>query len=79
MEEYEDILTKGLLGEEGALFFWMGPPNQPVVPYKLVELQEREELFDIYDFYIGPDLEKRDGHAYYDNMGRSKDIGIAKV
>ena len=66
-------------GAGGALSSWMGPPNQPVGAYELVEAQEGDEFFDHYDFYKGPDSEGSDGYVYYVDRGRAEEIGIARV
>lgn len=43
----------------------VGPPNQPVGPYALVERQEGENFFTYYSFYEGPDSVGSNGYLLY--------------
>lgn len=57
----------------------VGPPNQPVGDYRLVELQEGNQFFDYYDFYAGPDSAGSNGYITYVSKDRAKELGIARV
>mmetsp|Transcript_20569 Transcript_20569/g.57075 ORF Transcript_20569/g.57075 Transcript_20569/m.57075 type:complete len:547 (-) Transcript_20569:237-1877(-) len=61
----------------GAKF--VGPPNQPVGPYELIERQEGEDFFGYYTFYEGPDSVGSNGYISYVNEERAKSIAIAKI
>jgi hypothetical protein len=43
----------------------IGPPNQPVGPYRLVERQEGDNFFQFYTFYEGPDSVGSNGYLQY--------------
>lgn len=43
----------------------IGPPNQPVGPYRLIERQEGDNFFQFYTFYEGPDSVGSNGYLQY--------------
>jgi hypothetical protein len=57
----------------------IGPPNQPIGPYRLLEKQEGSEFFDYYTFYEGPDSVGSNGYNTYVAMHHALDIGIVNV
>eukprot|EP00934_Nitzschia_sp_Nitz4_P009340 Nitzschia sp. Nitz4//scaffold17_size182527//81430//83144//NITZ4_001852-RA/size182527-snap-gene-0.295-mRNA-1//-1//CDS//3329539334//9330//frame0 len=66
----------------GSMYFgaqFLGPPNQPVGPYALVERQEGDEFFQYYTFYEGPDSVGSNGYINYVSEARATEIGIANV
>ncbi|KAG7357382.1 glycosyl hydrolase family 16 protein [Nitzschia inconspicua] len=58
---------------------FIGPPNQPVGPYELIERQEGDEFFDYYTFYQGPDSVGSNGYIDYVSEDRAKTIAIANI
>jgi hypothetical protein len=58
---------------------FIGPPNQPVGPYELIERQEGDEFFDYYTFYQGPDSVGSNGYIDYVSEDRAKAIAIANI
>lgn len=57
----------------------VGPPSEPIGPYKLVEVQEGEDFFDHYTFYDGPDSEGSKGYINYVDKQNAHDLNIANV
>ena len=60
----------GVAAAVAALLFFgyrivIRPPNQPVGPYRLVELQEGDSFFNYYTFYEGPDSVGSNGYLQY--------------
>lgn len=58
---------------------FIGPPNQPVGPYSLVERQEGEDFFGYYTFYDGPDSVGSNGFVNYVSHEKATSIEIANV
>lgn len=58
---------------------FIGPPNQPVGPYELIERQEGDNFFGHYTFYEGPDSVGSNGYVTYVAEQRAKDIAIANI
>jgi hypothetical protein len=58
---------------------FIGPPNQPVGPYQLIERQEGEEMFGYYNFYQGPDSVGSNGYIDYVSEQRAREIAIANI
>mmetsp|Transcript_16136 Transcript_16136/g.36996 ORF Transcript_16136/g.36996 Transcript_16136/m.36996 type:complete len:391 (+) Transcript_16136:268-1440(+) len=66
----------------GALWMgaeFIGPPNQPVGPYELIERQEGDDFFGNYNFYEGPDSVGSNGYVTYVSEQRAKEIEIARI
>ena len=57
----------------------IGPPNQPVGPYQLVERQEGNEFFQYYTFYEGRDSVGSNGYNMYVNQEIAANLGIWNV
>ena len=57
----------------------IGPPNQPVGPYMLLERQEGEDFFSFYNFYEGRDSVGSNGFNMYVGKDAAESIGIANV
>ncbi|GKY95819.1 hypothetical protein MPSEU_000542600 [Mayamaea pseudoterrestris] len=57
----------------------VGPPNQPVGAYQLVELQEGSHFFDFYTFYAGKDSAGSAGYNTYVSMERAQALGLVNV
>ena len=57
----------------------VGPPNQPVGPYQLVELQEGSQFFEFYTFYDGKDSAGSAGYNTYVSRDRAQALGIVNV
>jgi hypothetical protein len=57
----------------------VGPPNQPVGSYTLVEYQSGEEFFQYYSFYEGADSAGSNGYNQYVNRDHASVIGIVNV
>jgi hypothetical protein len=57
----------------------VGPPRQPVGPYKLVDLQEGDDFFSHYIFYNGQDSEGSKGYINYVAREEAFRLGIANV
>lgn len=57
------VLLLGIAGFIGVTV--VGPPNQPVGPYQLVERQEGNDFFQFYDFYEGRDSAGSNGFLNY--------------
>jgi hypothetical protein len=57
----------------------IGPPNQPVGPYRLTQLQEGESLFSAYTFYDGADSVGSNGYNRYVSLQRGESLGIVNV
>ena len=66
-----------------ALFYvgreFVGPPNLPVGPYKLVERQEGEDFFQYYQFYQGADSVGSNGYNMYVGFKEADELGIVNV
>lgn len=58
---------------------FIGPPNQPIGPYQLVERQEGEEFFEYYSFYEGRDSVGSNGFNMYVGRERANQLGIVNV
>lgn len=58
---------------------FVGPPNQPVGPYQLIERQEGETFFDYYNFYEGRDSAGSNGYNTYVSATTAKNINIFNV
>eukprot|EP00526_Cylindrotheca_closterium_P013503 CAMPEP_0113647456 /NCGR_PEP_ID=MMETSP0017_2-20120614/25118_1 /TAXON_ID=2856 /ORGANISM="Cylindrotheca closterium" /LENGTH=535 /DNA_ID=CAMNT_0000559509 /DNA_START=176 /DNA_END=1783 /DNA_ORIENTATION=+ /assembly_acc=CAM_ASM_000147 len=58
---------------------FIGPPNVPAGPYRLLERQEGENFFDFWSFYEGPDSAGSNGYITYVSEARAKVLGIANV
>jgi hypothetical protein len=73
----------GILAAVGVAFYtavkFVGPPNQPVGPYILVERQEGSQLFDYYSFYDGKDSAGSAGFNTYASFQRAQELGIINV
>lgn len=57
----------------------VGPPNQPVGPYRLIERQEGEQFFDYYTFYEGRDSVGSNGYNMYVSKEKAQALGIMNV
>lgn len=57
----------------------VGPPNQPVGPYTLIERQEGENFFPYYNFYEGPDSVGSNGFLNYVNREHAESREILNV
>ena len=57
----------------------VGPPNQPVGPYTLIERQEGEDFFPYYSFYEGPDSVGSNGYLNYVGRDRAEERDILNV
>lgn len=79
------IASLTLLGVLGICAFFVignivvGPPSQPVGPYKLVQLQEGSDFFSHYTFYDGLDSEGSKGYVNYVSRQKAFDLNIANV
>mmetsp|Transcript_20629 Transcript_20629/g.48932 ORF Transcript_20629/g.48932 Transcript_20629/m.48932 type:complete len:418 (-) Transcript_20629:601-1854(-) len=74
------LLAFAIIG--GALWIgaeFIGPPNQPVGPYELIERQEGDDFFGYYTFYEGPDSVGSNGYIDYVSQARAMDIKIANI
>lgn len=58
---------------------FVGPPNQPVGPYRLLERQEGDEFFDFYNFYEGRDSVGSNGFNTYVSEERALELEIVNV
>ena len=58
---------------------FIGPPNQPVGPYTLIERQEGSNFFDYYTFYEGRDSVGSNGYNMYVGMDKAAELGIVNV
>ena len=58
---------------------FVGPPNLPVGPYRLLERQEGDGFFTYYQFYEGPDSVGSNGFNEYVSMQRATELGIVNV
>lgn len=58
---------------------FIGPPNQPVGPYELIERQEGDDFFGYYTFYEGPDSVGSNGYITYVAEQRAREIAIANI
>jgi len=58
---------------------FIGPPNQPVGPYQLIERQEGDNFFGHYTFYEGPDSVGSNGYVTYVAEQRARDVAIANI
>lgn len=57
----------------------IGPPSEPIGPYKLVEVQEGVDFFNHYVFYNGLDSEGSKGYVNYVSKDQAYDLNIANV
>jgi hypothetical protein len=57
----------------------VGPPNQPVGPYTLIERQEGEDFFPYYSFYEGPDSVGSNGYLNYVGRDHAEEREILNV
>ena len=57
----------------------VGPPNQPVGPYALIERQEGEDFFPYYSFYEGPDSVGSNGYLNYVSREQAEGRDILNV
>lgn len=57
----------------------VGPPNQPVGAYQLVERQEGEAFFDYYTFYEGRDSAGSNGYNMYIGQQQATEQGMLNV
>jgi hypothetical protein len=57
----------------------VGPPNQPMGPYEIVEVQEGSHFFDFYSFYEGRDSAGSAGYNTYVSMARAQSLGIINI
>ena len=57
----------------------VGPPNQPVGPYTLIERQEGEDFFPYYSFYEGPDSVGSNGFLNYVSRDLAEERDILNV
>jgi hypothetical protein len=57
----------------------LGGTATPTGPYKLVEVQEGQRLFDHYDFFDGPDSIGSAGYNTYVGKDRAIKLGLANV
>jgi len=71
------IIVLGLLVVVGISY--VGPPNQPVGPYQLIERQEGMDFFSYYNFYEGKDSVGSNGYLDYVGEERALDLGILNV
>ena len=71
------IVTLGALVILGIRY--VGPPNEPVGPYQLVERQEGMDFFSYYNFYEGKDSVGSNGYLDYVSEGRALELGILNV
>ncbi|KAL3914642.1 MAG: hypothetical protein SGILL_006020, partial [Bacillariaceae sp.] len=74
------VLTFGIIIAAlwiGAEF--IGPPNQPVGPYQLVERQEGDDMFGYYTFYQGPDSAGSNGYIDYVSQERAQERAITNI
>jgi len=58
---------------------FIGPPNQPVGRYRLIERQEGIDFFNYYTFYEGKDSAGSAGYNTYVNRDRAQTLGIVNV
>lgn len=58
---------------------FIGPPNIPAGPYRLLERQEGANFFDFWTFYEGPDSAGSNGYITYVSEARARILGIANV
>jgi hypothetical protein len=72
------MLLLGVLTFLGAKYL-IGPPKEPVGPYKLIERQEGMDFFDYYTFYEGPDSVGSNGYLNYVSEEMALRLGIANV
>lgn len=57
----------------------VGPPSQPIGPYRLKEIQEGQDFFNHYSFYSGKDSEGSNGFINYVNRDEALRMNIANV
>mmetsp|Transcript_5479 Transcript_5479/g.10444 ORF Transcript_5479/g.10444 Transcript_5479/m.10444 type:complete len:524 (-) Transcript_5479:2313-3884(-) len=57
----------------------IGPPSEPIGPYKLVEVQVGEDFFNHYVFYNGLDSEGSKGYVSYVSKDQAFELNIANV
>jgi len=72
----------GLLAVAVALVYLgkvVGPPNQPVGAYTLIERQEGDNFFPYYTFYEGPDSVGSNGFLSYVSREHAEGRGILNV
>lgn len=58
---------------------YVGPPNEPVGAYQLVERQEGMDFFSYYNFYEGKDSVGSNGYLDYVSEERALELGILNV
>jgi hypothetical protein len=58
---------------------FIGPPNQPVGPYRLVERQEGTDFLNYYTFYDGRDSVGSNGYNMYVGHEKASRLGIVNV
>jgi hypothetical protein len=58
---------------------YVGPPNEPVGPYQLLERQEGMDFFSYYNFYEGKDSVGSNGYLDYVSEERALELGILNV
>jgi hypothetical protein len=57
----------------------VGPPRQPVGPYKIIEAQVGHNFWQYYDFYSGKDSAGSNGYIMYVSEEKAKEEGIVNV
>lgn len=57
----------------------VGPPRQPVGPYKIIEAQVGHDFWQYYDFYAGKDSAGSNGHIMYVSEQAAREEGIVEV
>lgn len=58
---------------------FIGPPNVPAGPYRLLERQEGNNFFDFWSFYEGPDSVGSNGYITYVSEATARVLGIVNV
>lgn len=58
---------------------YVGPPNEPVGTYQLIERQEGMDFFNYYNFYEGRDSVGSNGYLMYVGEEKAIELGIVNV